>query len=80
MNEKIRTIFSEILKFEKDIYNIPNDANLIELGLNSVNAIEMVVYLEDTFGIEIRDEDLMIDNMSSINQICELLKRYGVEE
>lgn len=80
MNEKIRTIFSEILKFEKDIYNIPNDANLIELGLNSLNAIEMVVYLEDTFGIEIRDEDLMIDNMSSINQICELLKRYGVEE
>ena len=80
MNEKIRTIFSEILKVEKDIYNIPNDANLIELGLNSLNAIEMVVYLEDTFGIEIRDEDLMIDNMSSINQICELLKRYGVEE
>lgn len=80
MNEKIRTIFSETLKFEKDIYNIPNDANLIELGLNSLNAIEMVVYLEDTFGIEIRDEDLMIDNMSSINQICELLKRYGVEE
>ncbi len=79
MNEKVKDILNGVLKFEAGASNIPENASLIELGLNSLNAIEMVVYLEDAFDIEIADEDLMIENMSSINQICDLLKRYGVE-
>lgn len=79
MKEKVVDILCEVLELEADASNISENVSLIELGLNSLNAIEMVVYLEDTFDIEINDEDLMIENLSSISQIYDLLKRYGVE-
>lgn len=80
MVEKIKDILVEVLKDKADIEKITGDTNLIELGLNSLNAIEMVVYLEDTFGIEINDEDLMLDNLSSIKMICNLIKHYEMQE
>ena len=80
INEQVKDILNEVLKFEIDTSNILEQTSLLEMGLNSLNAIEMVVYLEDAFSIEIKDEDLMIENMSSIKQICDLLKRYGVEK
>lgn len=80
MIEKLREILCEVLKNEKDPSEILENTDLLELGLNSLNAIEMVVYLEDTFEIEISDEDLMLENLSSINMICDMLKNYGVNE
>lgn len=80
MQEKVKDILSEVLKLEESTSNITEDMNLIELGLNSLNAIEIVVYLEEAFDIQIDDEDLMIEYLASLKQICDLLKRYGVEE
>ena len=80
MIERLRGIICEVLKIGKDPNEILEDADLLELGLNSLNAIEMVVYLEDTFEIEISDEDLMLENFSSIDKICDMLRNYGVNE
>lgn len=80
MMEKVTEIVREILKLEESTSIITEDMDLIELGLNSLNAIEMVVYLEEAFDIEINDEDLMLEYLSSLEKICQLIKRYGVEE
>lgn len=80
MIEKLREILCEVLKNEKNPSEILENTDLLELGLNSLNAIEMVVYLEDTFEIEISDEDLMLENLTSINMICDMLEKYGINE
>jgi len=49
------------------------DANLIEtLGLSSVDALEVLIRIEGEFGIQIHDEDLSIDLVSSFGA----LERY----
>lgn len=80
MIERLRGILCEVLKIGKEPNEILEDTDLLELGLNSLNAIEMIVYLEDAFEIEISDEDLMLENLSSINMICDMLRTYGVNE
>lgn len=50
--------------------------DLCEMGLDSIKTIELVVELEDLYDIQIYDEDLLVSNFSSIQQIIKLLNKY----
>jgi len=53
----------------------PED-DLISMGLDSVKIINMIVLLEEKYGIEIKDEDLLFENFETVRKITELLERY----
>jgi acyl carrier protein len=55
---------------------INNDTDLRNFGLNSITSIELIVKLEDEFDIAISDDDLIIDNVCTINKIVQLLEKY----
>lgn len=77
MLEKIKEIVGTVLELnEAQIENLNINADLLELGLDSLNAIEVIVNLESQFDIEVEDEDLMIDNLSTIDMLCDLVKKY----
>lgn len=76
MNEKIIEILVNVLKLEGDSQMIGEDDDLIEIGLNSLNAIEIVVNLENEFDIQVDDDDLLIDNLASVKLLRELIERY----
>lgn len=68
MLEKIKEIVGTVLELDEvQIEKINIDSDLLELGLDSLNAIEVIVNLESEFDIEVEDEDLMIDNLSTID-------------
>lgn len=75
MEQKIKEILIEVLKLEGDACNIGVDDDLLQLGLDSLNAIEIVVNLEMEFDIQVDDDDLLIDNLSSINLLMELINK-----
>lgn len=77
MEEFIRGVLVDVLKTEEEIIkNLGVDDDLIKIGLDSLKAIELVVYIEDHYGITISDDDLLIDNISSINKIEEMIRKY----
>lgn len=76
MNEKIIEILVNVLKLEGDSQMIGEDDDLIEIGLNSLNAIEIVVNLENEFDVQVDDDDLLIDNLASVKLLRELIERY----
>lgn len=46
------------------------DDDIFKLGLvNSLFALELVVFLENTFGIMVENEDLDLENFNKINNI-----------
>ena len=49
---------------------------LEEVGMDSMNYIRLVVELEDSFGIEIQDQDISLDNFASVAMISQLVSRY----
>jgi acyl carrier protein len=57
----------------------PTKSLVAEYGLTSVALITLVMAVESTFGVEIRDEDLNTDNFESLATIEKLLEaNYAV--
>lgn len=48
---------------------------LTELGMDSLKTVELIVKLEGAFNISIEDNDLIIENFSTLNEITDLLKK-----
>lgn len=71
INEKVKELVAEQLGVDKT--TIADDANIIEdLGADSLDVIEMLMTLEEEFGVTIPDEK--INQIKTINQIVELIE------
>lgn len=75
-NEVISTLKEVIIK-SMEIEKKPEDINgqdlIAELGINSVDALEILVWVENTFEIQIEDEDLNADLISSIDGFADYI-------
>jgi acyl carrier protein len=72
---KIMEIMKEALKERIDPGGINEHTNLInEIGLNSLEGLEILVRIENEFQIEIDDEDLSIDLMSTISNLMDYVE------
>ncbi len=64
--EKIKAILAEQLDVDED--SITADSLIVEdLGADSLDAIDIVMSVEDEFGIEVPDE--IVEKMESVNDI-----------
>jgi len=43
--------------------------------LDSVGVLELISYLEQTFGIKVEDEEMVPDNLDSLNCVARYLQR-----
>jgi acyl carrier protein len=52
-----------------------DDDSFLEGGLiDSTGVLELVLFVEETFGIKVEDEELIPDNFDSVNRIVEFAK------
>lgn len=73
--QKIIESINQVL--EQEIM-LENGDDLKGEGLDSMATVELVIELEDVFGIQFNDKDMIVDNFKTINQIVETLNQYGV--
>lgn len=59
--------------------NVEDNVNLGVYGIDSLTRVQVVVALEDEFGIVFDNKDLTQDNFETIQNITRLLKAYVVE-
>lgn len=73
---KIRTFIFESFLFDANEEDLENDASFIEQGIiDSTGMIEMVEWLEDTFNISVDDDELIPENLDSVNLLDLFIKR-----
>ena len=76
MLEKVRAVIEEELN--ADGADITEETNFKEdLNADSLDLFELVMALEDEFGIEIPSEDL--EQLEKVGDVLEYLKSKGVE-
>lgn len=77
IKEKIFLYFKEQGKSE----GLTEDTNLFKGGyVNSLFALKMVVFLEDTFNIRIKKKEINQKNFTTVNAIAELVGRLAGEQ
>jgi len=55
---------------------LTDDASFMDEGLiDSTGILELVSHLEETYGIEVLEEELVPDNLDSVNRIAAYLSR-----
>ena len=71
----IRNKLAEVLKIENP-EEISLEKDLKEYGMDSLNAIELVVALEMEFGIEFAEDDLLVDNLCTVQKLILVVRKY----
>ncbi|WP_459283038.1 acyl carrier protein [Paenibacillus vandeheii] len=57
-------------------HELQDSDDIFSLGyVNSLFAMQLVMFLEKDFGIQVDNKDLDMNNFKSINAICEFLER-----
>ncbi|MCX8103852.1 MAG: acyl carrier protein [Candidatus Bipolaricaulota bacterium] len=70
--EQVRQIIAEQLMV--DLEEVTDDASFIEdLGADSLDTVEMIMEIEDEFGIEIPDEDA--EKIQTVGKAIEYVKK-----
>ncbi len=79
-SQSIESILERFIR-EQFLYERPDEAltpnqHLIEEGIvDSVGILQLVGFIERTFGITVRPEDLVLDNFQSLNSMAALIRR-----
>lgn len=72
---RLRKLYVDVLKLQQEESRIP-DSNLVaELGLDSLNSLELLVWVENTFNIQIEDEDLtpkLVDSLDTLSSYIDV--------
>ena len=75
LNHVIRTYIFENL-FLGENTDLDNDASLLDSGaLDSTAAMELVSFLEQTFAIEIKDQEINPENLETVSRISAMVER-----
>lgn len=58
-----------------------DNASFLDTGLiDSTGVLELVDFLEEQFDIEVEDDELVPENLDSINNLCRFLTSKGIDD
>jgi len=68
---KVADLIADKLGIEKS--RITKESTLVDLGADSLDLVEIIMKMEELFGIEINDEDA--EHMNNVNQVVEYIQQ-----
>jgi methoxymalonate biosynthesis acyl carrier protein len=75
MQENKARIREFLARFHRNL-DLRDDVDIFALGfVNSLMAMQLVMFVEKEFAIPIENEDLDLDNFRSVNAIADLVER-----
>lgn len=81
IKKQIRSFVVERFLLGEDGVELTDDASFLETGVvDSTGVLEMVTYLEETFGIKVEDDELIPENLDSITNLSAYVERKTCAE
>jgi acyl carrier protein len=75
IESKIRSYVAENLLFSDNGFPYDNDASFLQEGIvDSIGIMELVNYVESTFGITVEDHELTPDNLDSVERLANFVR------
>ena len=80
MRNELRKFIIDNFLFGKDSVEFSDDDSFLEMSLiDSSGVLELVGFLEDKYDITVRDNELVPENLDSINQLVRYLEMKMAE-
>jgi acyl carrier protein len=77
---KVKSFIRENFLFDS-LVEIGDDESLLEKGIiDSTGVLELILYLEEEFGIKIEDAEVIPENLDSLSNIEALLKNKTIRD
>ncbi|GGI46463.1 hypothetical protein GCM10008018_17220 [Paenibacillus marchantiophytorum] len=74
--EKIVELVAMVFRLEVDhVKRLPRDESLSRIGLDSINCMEIVVNIEEEFSIVFNDEELLLDNLNTLDKLIYMVEQ-----
>jgi acyl carrier protein len=80
MAPRVKELIVRRLKLDIDPTSIQDDAPLFGegLGLDSIDALELVLGLEQEFGIKVEDEEVGVKAFASVNALVDFIEQKKI--
>lgn len=77
---RVKELIVRRLKLDVDPTSIQDDAPLFGegLGLDSIDALELVLGLEQEFGIKVEDEEVGVKAFASVNALVDFIEQKKI--
>ncbi len=73
--EQIRNFISNNFVLPYGLDQLDDESSFLDEGIiDSTGVVELVVFLEENFSIEVEDEELIPDNLDSVNKVIAYVK------
>ncbi|GIK35680.1 MAG: hypothetical protein AMXMBFR45_07470 [Gammaproteobacteria bacterium] len=74
--EKLRAYVLDTYLFTSDQNALGNDDSFLDKGIiDSTGILELVMFLEEQFGVKVDDTELLPENFDSINRLAQFVAR-----
>jgi acyl carrier protein len=70
IKERLRQIIVQALRLNRTPESIPDQNLTAELGLDSINSLELLIFVENEFKIQIDDADLSVSLVDSLDGLA----------
>ncbi len=73
---QIRKYVAENLLFSQNGFDYADDDSFLQEGIvDSVGVLELVLFAEETFGIDVDDRDITPDNFDSVSNLAAYIRQ-----
>ena len=80
IEQRIRNEILENYLFSDDQSELVNSDSFLEQGIiDSTGVLELIFFLEEEFGIEVKDKEMIPENLDSVDNIISYLKSKSIE-
>jgi acyl carrier protein len=76
INETIRSYIADNILYSNKGFPYSDDTSFLENGIiDSMNIMEIVMFVEDKFAISVADEDITPENFDSVTRLAAFIHR-----
>jgi len=76
IEEQIRQYVADNFMFSDDGYQLSDDVSFLEEGIvDSTGVLELVMFVEETYDVAVRDEEIVPENFDSVSQLAAYVRR-----
>lgn len=76
VKQQIRDFIAENFLFSPDGFDLNDDASFLDEGVvDSTGTLELVMFVEETFGISVGDNEIEPENFDSVDKLAAYVAR-----